>query len=80
MPRKIIPAEILIDLARRLAMLPARSHERRLIVSETAQAIGVSEQTLYRALAERYRPKALRPLIEGRRVHYRQNSWSISAN
>jgi len=59
-PRKIIPAEILIDLARRLAMLPARCHERRLIVSETAQAFGVSEQTLYRALAERYRPKALR--------------------
>ncbi len=60
MPRKIIPAEILIDLARRLAMLPARCHERRLIVSETAHAFGVSEQTLYRALAERCRPKALR--------------------
>lgn len=65
MPRKIIPSETLIDLARRLALLPVRSHERRLVVAETAQAFGVSEPTLYRALAERCRPKALRRADRG---------------
>jgi hypothetical protein len=58
--RKIIPAETLVDLIRRLATLPARSHERRLIVTEAAHGYGVSDQTLYRALAERCRPRALR--------------------
>ncbi|MDD2762219.1 MAG: IS481 family transposase [Methylomonas sp.] len=55
-----MPSEILIDLARRLASLPARCHERRLIIAETAQVFGISEPTVYRALAERCRPKALR--------------------
>jgi hypothetical protein len=59
-PRKTIPGEALIDLTRRLVMLPARSHERRLIIAEAAQVFGVSEPTLYRALAERSRPRALR--------------------
>lgn len=35
------------------------SHERRLLSASTAQAYGVSEATLYRALAERMRPKAM---------------------
>jgi hypothetical protein len=60
MPRKPIPVEVLIEMKQRLATLAPRSHERRLIVAETARLYGVSEQTLYRALAERSRPKALR--------------------
>jgi hypothetical protein len=60
MSRKVIPSEILIDLARRLALLPARCHERRQVIAETAQVFGVSEPTVYRALAERCHPKALR--------------------
>ncbi|KAA8685034.1 MULTISPECIES: integrase [Pseudomonas syringae group] len=65
MPRKTLPTEVLVDLSRRLATLPTRSHERRLLIASTAQAYGVSEPTLYRALAERVRPKALRRADRG---------------
>jgi hypothetical protein len=64
-PRKTIPAEALIDLTRRLVVLPTRSHERRLIIAEAAQVFGVSEPTLYRALTERSRPRALRRADRG---------------
>ncbi len=64
-PRKAIPAEALIDLTRRLAILPARSPERRQAVAETARGYGVSEPTMYRALAERCRPKGLRRADRG---------------
>ena len=60
MPRKAISAEALIDLHRRLATLAPRSPERRKVMHDTAALYGVSEQTLYRALAARARPKALR--------------------
>src|SRR4029077_2358809 len=60
MPKKQLVAEALIDLHRRLSTLPTRSHERRMIMQETANLYGVSEQTLYRALAQRARPRALR--------------------
>jgi hypothetical protein len=60
MPKKQIVAEALIDLHRRLSTLPTRSHERRMIMRETANLYGVSEQSLYRALAQRARPRALR--------------------
>jgi hypothetical protein len=60
MPKKQLVAEALIDLHRRLTALPTRSHERRMIMQETANLYGVSEQTLYRALAQRARPRALR--------------------
>jgi hypothetical protein len=60
MPKKQLVAEALIDLHRRLSALPSRSHERRMIMKETANLYGVSEQTLYRALAQRARPRALR--------------------
>ena len=66
MPRKTLPAEALVDLSRRLATLPPRSHERRLLVASAAHAYGVSEPTLYRALADRVRPKALRRADRGR--------------
>ena len=60
MPKKQLASEVLIDLHRRLSLLPSRSHERRMIMQETAHLYGISEQTLYRALAQRARPKALR--------------------
>jgi hypothetical protein len=59
-PKKQLAPEVLIDLHRRLSVLPARSHERRMIMQETARLYGISEQTLYRALGQRARPKALR--------------------
>ena len=58
-PKKQLVAEALIDLHRRLSALPSRSHDRRMIMRETATLYGVSEQTLYRALAERARSRAL---------------------
>ena len=48
MPKKQLVAEALIDLHRRLIALPTRSHERRIVMQETANLYGVSEQTLYR--------------------------------
>ena len=65
MAKKPIPAEALIDLTRRLATLAPRSHERRLVLGEAARLYGVSEQTLYRALAQRARPQALRRADRG---------------
>jgi predicted DNA-binding transcriptional regulator AlpA len=59
-PKRQLTSEVLIDLHRRLSVLPWRSHERRIIMQETARLYGISEQTLYRALAQRARPKALR--------------------
>jgi hypothetical protein len=60
MPKKQLVAEALIDLHRRLRALPSRRHDRRMTMRETAALYGVSEQTLYWALAERARPRALR--------------------
>lgn len=59
MSRKQIPTEALINLRRRLEMLPKRCPERRLLTKETADLYGVSIDTLYRALRERVQPKAL---------------------
>jgi hypothetical protein len=36
MPKKQLVSEALIDLHRRLSALPSRSHERRMIMQETA--------------------------------------------
>ena len=57
---KQIPAEALLDLRRRLATLPARSPERRVLMQETAQLYGMAEVTLYRVLRVQARPRALR--------------------
>ena len=54
-----LPPEALLDLRRRLANLPPRSGDRRVLMQETAVLYGVSESSLYRALRERARPKAL---------------------
>jgi hypothetical protein len=59
MPAKPIPAEALLDLRRRLAILPPRSPERRRVRQETAALYGVAEVTLYRAVRARTRPRAL---------------------
>jgi hypothetical protein len=60
MSRKAISAEALLDLRRRLATLPPRSAERRRMMQETAALYGVAEVTLYRAVREHTRPRALR--------------------
>ncbi len=60
MRKKELPAEVLLGLQRRLAGLSPRSHSRRLILQETAELYDISEPSLYRALAQRLRPKALR--------------------
>jgi hypothetical protein len=57
--RKEIAAEALLDRRRRLQVIPPRSPERRRVMQETATLYGVSEATLYRALRERMRPRAL---------------------
>jgi hypothetical protein len=48
-----------VDLRRRLSGLAPRSAERRALMRETASLYGLSESSLYRALRERARPKAL---------------------
>jgi hypothetical protein len=58
--KKQIPHEAVLTLQRRLAGLPPRSHDRRQVIEETAELYGISEQSLYRALAQGRRPKALR--------------------
>jgi hypothetical protein len=63
--RKQLPAESLIDLQRRLAALAPRSAERRALMQETAALYGLSESSLYRALRERARPKALQRADRG---------------
>ena len=42
MPKKQLVAEAMIDLHGRLNTLPTRSHERRMIMQETANLYGVS--------------------------------------
>jgi hypothetical protein len=62
---KQLPAEALVDLRRRLAGLPRRSAERRALMQETAALYGISEGSLYRALRERARPRALQRADHG---------------
>jgi hypothetical protein len=59
MARKQIPAEALIHLRHRLDSLPSRARERRILIEETAALYGVSIDTLYRALRQGLKPKAL---------------------
>ena len=65
MKRKQLPAEALVDLRRRLADLAPRSAERRALMLETAALYGLSESSLYRALREHARPKALQRADRG---------------
>jgi hypothetical protein len=65
MSQKAIPSETLIELRRRLGPCPPRSAERRRIMRDMAALYGVSEATLYRALRERARPRALHRADQG---------------
>ncbi|MEA1053440.1 IS481 family transposase [Lamprobacter modestohalophilus] len=62
---KQLPAEALVDLRRRLAGLTPRSAERRAVMQETAALYGLSESSLYRALRQQVRPKALQRADRG---------------
>ena len=59
MARKTIPAETLLDLRRRLNAFPPRAPERRRLIQETAALYGVSEATLYRAIQQHGKPRAV---------------------
>src|SRR3546814_3545609 len=54
------PGEALIDLRRRLSLLPPRDPGRTEIIARAAEAYGISIWTLYRALRELNRPKSVR--------------------
>jgi len=60
------PAEALVHLRRRLAVLPARDRLRKEAVAETAAFFGISVATLYRCLREQLRPKSVRRADHGR--------------
>jgi hypothetical protein len=52
-----VPIEALATLRRRLAALPARHCDRRLLMDSTAQLYAISRATLYRLLREDRRPR-----------------------
>ena len=52
-----VPIETIATLRRRLASLPARHPERKLLMASTAALYGVSRATLYRLLRGERRPK-----------------------
>src|SRR3546814_14510209 len=54
------PGGALIDLRRRLSLLPPRDPGRTEIIARAAEAYGISLWTLYRALRELNRPKSVR--------------------
>lgn len=60
------PGEALVDLRRRLSLLPPRDPARVETVARVAQAYGVSVPTIYRALRELTRPKSIRRADHGR--------------
>jgi len=62
---KQIPAEALIQLRARLDALPPRCQQRRGLIEQTAALYSVSSATLYRALSQHGRPKALRRADSG---------------
>ena len=60
------PGEALVDLRRRLSLLPPRDAGRTEIIARAAQAYGISIPTMYRALRELSRPKSIRRADHGR--------------
>jgi hypothetical protein len=63
--RKTIPAEALINLRRRLELLPARHPDRKAMLVSTANLYDVSRATLYRLLQQHVRPKPVRRVDRG---------------
>ncbi|MDB9513926.1 IS481 family transposase [Kamptonema animale CS-326] len=53
MSRRQLPTETVVELRRRLELLPPHSSARRTAIQEVAQLYGVSEDTVYRALRQR---------------------------
>ena len=60
------PGEALVDLRRRLSLLPPRDAGRTEIIGRAAHAYGISVPTMYRALRELSRPKSIRRADHGR--------------
>ncbi len=60
MYRKKIPEERLIEIKKRLELLPPHSEERKNVVKTFGDLYGVSLNSVYRALRERGKPKGLR--------------------
>src|SRR3546814_21155061 len=59
------PGEALIDLRRRLSLLPPSDPGRPEIIERAAEAYGISIWTLYRALRELNGPKTVRRSDQG---------------
>jgi hypothetical protein len=66
MRRRRPPDEILVTLRGRLEGLPARSPERQRLILGCADLHGVSIATIYRALRDQFRPRALHRSDRGR--------------
>ena len=66
MRRRRPPDEILVTLRGRLGGLPARSPERQRLILGCADLHGVSIATIYRALRDQFRPRALHRSDRGR--------------
>ena len=60
MSNKKIAQEVLIDLHRRLDLLPVRSSERRELIQQASNLYDISESALYRQLRSLYKPKSIR--------------------
>ncbi|WP_086935531.1 DDE-type integrase/transposase/recombinase [Azospirillum sp. B510] len=61
-----MPAEALVHLRRRLDTLPPRHPDRAEILRSARELCGVSRATLYRALQQHLRPKAVRRADRGK--------------
>lgn len=57
---KKIPEERLLELKKRLDLLPPRNHERIKMIQTFADLYAVSVSSVYRALREKRTPKSLR--------------------
>ncbi len=64
--RKRIPSEALINLRRRLDALPVRGADRQAVITNAAELYGVSRATVYRAVRQVVRPKAIRRADRGK--------------
>ncbi len=83
MPKKQLMAEALMDLHRRLSTLPTRSHERRMIMQETAKFVryiprGRASDSIRTAAAwQGYNVKVLAELLNAKP---REIRWFLSGH
>ena len=82
MPKKQLVAETLIDLHRRLSTLAIRSHERRMIMQETANLYGVSVYPNRVSIEHSAKgaSKGVAAPNRGTPTVLPQTRWSITAN